>query len=87
MGTTFLLTRPSRDVTDNRFIDAAYHAFLLTRPSRDVTNVVFRIDVFRLFLLTRPSRDVTISHRQGTAGIAISTHTSLAGRDKGGDAV
>ena len=59
---SFLLTRPSRDVTDNQHQPfPSNRKFLLTRPSRDVTPVGRRPgrDGQR-FLLTRPSRDVTM---------------------------
>ena len=56
--------------------------FLLTRPSRDVTRLLLRFPLPVLFLLTRPSRDVTrFMERLGQKNI-ISTHTSLAGRDR-----
>ena len=62
---------------------AADRAFLLTRPSRDVTgtrkNGAGRNGKF---LLTRPSRDVTDMHEIGFRAMVISTHTSLAGRDR-----
>ena len=61
---TFLLTRPSRDVTKSDWSKIIVISFLLTRPSRDVTrcpdahgHIGFR------FLLTRPSRDVTARGR------------------------
>ena len=57
--TTFLLTRPSRDVTSLSFSDISKHGFLLTRPSRDVTARSWRLWPTPRFLLTRPSRDVT----------------------------
>ena len=37
----FLLTRPSRDVTDMGELERQLLEFLLTRPSRDVTKATF----------------------------------------------
>ena len=61
--------------------------FLLTRPSRDVTAECKSGDSLGAFLLTRPSRDVTLPGRNTTiyGANTISTHTSLAGRDNGGN--
>ena len=56
--------------------------FLLTRPSRDVTWVAEEGFETELFLLTRPSRDVTFFWCCSKPCVSISTHTSLAGRDK-----
>ena len=56
-------------------------SFLLTRPSRDVTDAVLTSAGIQKFLLTRPSRDVTDQYNDQDDNNAISTHTSLAGRD------
>ena len=61
--------------------DGTYRTFLLTRPSRDVTFSESCASGFAAFLLTRPSRDVTSDFAWLTIATAISTHTSLAGRD------
>ena len=58
-GFQFLLTRPSRDVTQGGEILDPDTEFLLTRPSRDVTAYRKQQEVLSEFLLTRPSRDVT----------------------------
>ena len=58
------------------------YIFLLTRPSRDVTAEVEKEGIQIRFLLTRPSRDVTISVSHCQLHCPISTHTSLAGRDR-----
>ena len=59
-ASTFLLTRPSRDVTGMVSITGRYVGrFLLTRPSRDVTPIHYTLPFCDIFLLTRPSRDVT----------------------------
>ena len=78
----FLLTRPSRDVTSSAMASATAFAFLLTRPSRDVTSLCIYSNVPCKFLLTRPSRDVTSASRKTHQKQRISTHTSLAGRDR-----
>ena len=78
---SFLLTRPSRDVTILRLPARRTTEFLLTRPSRDVTA-----------LSNNPPDNITISTHTSLAGrdifcivliciFRISTHTSLAGRD------
>ena len=61
MRSTFLLTRPSRDVTLMQQKRMMPLRFLLTRPSRDVTTQYLFLAIFRKFLLTRPSRDVTFT--------------------------
>ena len=82
MAGVFLLTRPSRDVTTRGRECGAGIRFLLTRPSRDVTKNFYCDQTVRAFLLTRPSRDVTIVREWRFGRAEISTHTSLAGRDK-----
>ena len=59
------------------------NTFLLTRPSRDVTLLTRLVNCSIAFLLTRPSRDVTPEALLPDSIEAISTHTSLAGRDEG----
>ena len=77
----FLLTRPSRDVTNALQQVMVDLQFLLTRPSRDVTGRS-RTGIIKLpFLLTRPSRDVTKCSGKWVHQKQISTHTPLAGRD------
>ena len=78
----FLLTRPSRDVTAGHWVITASTKFLLTRPSRDVTGTDEDVVQSLEFLLTRPSRDVTIPIVNIWPWEKISTHTSLAGRDR-----
>ena len=81
-GRKFLLTRPSRDVTNWTILFQRIHLeFLLTRPSRDVTDLYSTESGYSEFLLTRPSRDVTQVSELFQFGCSISTHTSLAGRD------
>ena len=79
---TFLLTRPSRDVTALR-VPIWNNCIISTHTplaGRDILAGEVREEML-IFLLTRPSRDVThplqhpINHRH------ISTHTPLAGRD------
>ena len=55
--------------------------FLLTRPLRDVTDGQGKKRSATEFLLTRPLRDVTLTLMMLLMGLAISTHTPLAGRD------
>ena len=81
MDLRFLLTRPSRDVTEAMTLNVLTATFLLTRPSRDVTGSKRRCVPQIRFLLTRPSRDVTFIPRRIFAYYGISTHTPLAGRD------
>ena len=78
----FLLTRPSRDVTTSARDRITFSPFLLTRPSRDVTRMRTLNANQQRFLLTRPSRDVTNAEALHFAALPISTHTSLAGRDR-----
>ena len=56
----FLLTRPSRGVTQSRRPCLFGLLFLLTRPSRGVTLFYLRKASSNGFLLTRPSRGVTL---------------------------
>ena len=78
---SFLLTRPSRDVTCSGGVLTHGCKFLLTRPSRDVTRGKRKPVRQNLFLLTRPSRDVTNTLTAAPLITKISTHTPLAGRD------
>ena len=78
---TFLLTRPSRDVTRAVQTGKLKIKFLLTRPSRDVTSdeghnkLENRISTHT----SLAGRDCTLPWKVNTS--YISTHTSLAGRD------
>ena len=78
----FLLTRPSRDVTQKGDVLAissyiSTHTSLAGRDGDEYVDAQFG----STFLLTRPSRDVTLKKRRVTRERLISTHTSLAGRD------
>ena len=57
-------------------------SFLLTRPLRDVTPFGIPTERAERFLLTRPLRDVTQLSLFDLVENEISTHTSLAGRDR-----
>ena len=78
----FLLTRPSRDVTELIANGDNYGLISTHTPlaGRDETHQK-PLTPNRKFLLTRPSRDVTDEMSSQPAHMRISTHTPLAGRD------
>ena len=80
---TFLLTRPSRDVTYS-LSDAGNPTGISTHTplaGRDFIHILRPLPDIR-FLLTRPSRDVTGLYMETSSFLLISTHTPLAGRDR-----
>ena len=81
----FLLTRPSRDVTEGITENAKLATISTHTPlaGRDYLVSAFTRNCIR-FLLTRPSRDVTPSGCLCWPHHSISTHTPLAGRDETG---
>ena len=82
-GGKFLLTRPLRDVTSDRFKSFMVDWISTHTPlaGRDVAAFI-PFEVIFPFLLTRPLRDVTTGRKSGGDCERISTHTPLAGRDR-----
>ena len=81
MEKKFLLTRPSRDVTNESGIIYTAKTISTHTPlaGRDIAFPLVHPSMS--FLLTRPSRDVTQKQRKLLSVMGISTHTPLAGRD------